>query len=162
MRRLSLTISLCGLVTACLVGGIAGEPPRPSKHAVLDALMKAEVTDSERQLVHLSHTCTLMLEGQRFPVIDVREIVPGVPSPRGVNAIVILDERLHVKRAINYVDQRPLYCAGNQLMLYGMLAVDNVGAQGNILTFHDEGQRIDVSFAEVSEWQASSTDQFEW
>jgi len=74
--------------------------------------------------------------------------------------LVILDERLHVKRAITYVDQRPLYCAGNQIMLYRMLAVDNVGAQGNILTVHDEGQRIDVSFAEVSEWQASSTDQF--
>ena len=133
----------------------------PTKRAVLEALMKAEITDADRQLIHLSHTCTLIIGGQRFPVIDVREIVPGVPSPRGVNSIVILDGGLRVQRSIGYVDQRPLYCVDNQLVLYGLLAVDNVGDQGNVLTILDEGKRIDATFVEASEWRAGPIDQFE-
>jgi hypothetical protein len=156
MRKLSMILLLCWTANAL------GAEAMPSKAALLAALMGAEVTDPDRQLTHLSHVCTLLLDGQRLPVLDVREIVPGVPSPRGVNAIVILDHQLRVRRAVGYDDQRPLYCIDNRLLLYGELSVDNVGAAGNVLTVQDAGERIDVSSLEAAEWPVAPIEQFEW
>ena len=156
MRKLPMIMLLCWVANA------PGTEAMPPKAAILNALMAAEVTDPDRQLTHLSHACTLLLYGQRFPVIDVREIVPSVPSPRGLNAIVILDHQLRVRRAVGYVDERPLYCIGNRLLLYGELSVDNVGAAGNVLTVDDAGARIGVSSLEASEWPAAPIEQFEW
>src|SRR5690606_28855334 len=51
---------------------------------------QSEIADSERSLVHVSHTCTLTIDQKTYAVVDMRELVKGATTARGVNQIILL------------------------------------------------------------------------
>jgi hypothetical protein len=118
---------------------------------LLDALARGAVTSRDRELLHLSHTCDLVVDGATLLVLDVREIVPRMAAPRGYNRIVILDAKLNVVQAIPYNEERPLSCYGNRLLVHGALSVesDNQRTLGNLLRFTRGGRSV---HAETIEW----------
>ena len=98
-------------------------------------LKQAQVLQAGRVLVHLSQTCNLIIKDITYPVLDVRELVPGASFAHGINQIVILNEKLQVEQAFKYVAQLPLYCVGNRLHTLGVLKVNQVDPGGNVLVF---------------------------
>lgn len=114
------------------------------------ALVAARVLHPDRQLVHLSHVCDLVIAGRRFPVADVRELVPGAVVPRGVNRIVVFDDALKLVRAIEYTTERPLFCRGPRLYVFGDLAVDGLDPAGDVLVFGDRGRTVTTEEVDVN------------
>jgi hypothetical protein len=43
-----------------------------SRDQLYAALLEAKVLNPERELVHLSHTCTLDIDGGKYPVVDLQ------------------------------------------------------------------------------------------
>lgn len=126
-----------------------------ARQALVLALKKASALHPERRVAHLSHVCSLELGERRYPVIDLRELVPSETSPRGVNAILVLDSNLSLLQRIEYTTERPLFCAENRLYVWGDLRLDELSAEGNELTFDSNGrvaplQQVDA--ADVPAW----------
>jgi len=103
--------------------------------AYADTLMSQGVLVEGRLLSHLSHVCNLDLGGEVFPVLDIRELVPGATTPRGLARIAILNKEQAVVAVFEYGSARPLFCEGNRLFLHGDLAIDNIGPSGNVVEF---------------------------
>ncbi|AHG88800.1 hypothetical protein J421_1263 [Gemmatirosa kalamazoonensis] len=148
-RRLAAVLVAASAACAACTGGSrtpagAGEPGAGDRAALHDALRAAGVLDSARQLVHLTHVCDLVIGGARYPVADVMELVRGATTPRGVNRIVVLDGARRPVRTVAYTTERPLYCVGDRLVVYGDLAVDGVEPSGNVLRFADAGRSVTV------------------
>lgn len=61
--------------------------PALSRERLFQALLADNVLDPDRQLVHMSHACSLRVDDQSLPVVDVQELVKGASAPRGVNRI---------------------------------------------------------------------------
>ena len=135
---LAHTISSCG--------GPAKAPERsPSTEELVRLLRRAEVIDGAHVLVHVSQTCDLTSDGGLLHVLDVREIGKTASSPRGINHIVVLSSDWRLVQDLPYVNQRPLFCRGAQLVLYGPLAIRNEMPEGNVLEFRERGKKIVVS-----------------
>src|SRR5690349_16074119 len=62
--------------TPDVLGSSVPAPPRDERQRFVEALERADVTSRDRELVHLSHTCDLTIDGAMYPVLDVREIIP--------------------------------------------------------------------------------------
>lgn len=114
-------------------------------HAGLEALLRqADVLSPDRRLIHLSHSCDLVIEGRAYPVLDLRELVQGAVVPRGYNRLAVLTGKGEVLAVIEYGNARPLFCRGASLFLFGDIAVGNLGPEGNVLTFGADGSVADV------------------
>jgi len=142
-------------------------PRRPADAAGLDearrslvlALKKANALHPSRLVAHLSHVCSLELAGKRYPVIDLRELVRGETTPRGVNTILVLDPNLSLVQRFDYTTERPLFCVADRLYVWGDLRITDLSAEGNELTFDDEGhvsslQQVDAN--DVPAWPGTS------
>jgi hypothetical protein len=129
--------------------GLAATAQVSSRAKLYAALLDAKVLNPDRELVHLSHTCNLHIDGGEYPVVDLQEIVKSETSPRGVNRIIVLDAQLKPVQKIEYTTHRPLFCVENQLYVYGDLAIDNVVPEGNVLTFSKQGHVIKLSHIEA-------------
>jgi hypothetical protein len=120
------------------------------------------ITSPDREIVHASHTCDLVVEGSTLHVLDVREIVPFMRAPRGVNHIVVMNDDGRMVRAIGYVDQRPMRCDANRLLVYGALEVydGERSASGNQLVFLEGGQRLYAETIDVATapWREGTPD----
>ena len=75
------------------------------------------------------------MDGKAYPVLDVREWVRNESVPRGVNHIVVLSPSLEVRQDISYASERPLFCEGHRLWVFGTLCPGNVVPGGNVLVF---------------------------
>lgn len=126
-------------------GGASGKislfADRESLKTVLD---ENGVLDPERALVHFSHTCNLDIQGQQYPVVDVRELVAGAMQPRGVNQIVVLNPGNQLVQSIEYAQERPLFCLANKLYLYDSLRPSGAMKEGNVLELSDGGYEMNV------------------
>lgn len=105
-------------------------------------LYEAEILNKDRSLVHLSHTCNLVINNHEYPVINTRELVKGAMTPRGVNQIVVLNYGYQLVKTIEYSTALPLFCEGNKIYLHGDLIVDGFSETGNVLVFEDDGYQI--------------------
>ncbi len=123
-----------------------------SRERLYCALEADRILDPERQLVHFSHTCTLQIDSSEYPVVDLRELIKGGPSPRGVNRIIILDSGLRLVQEISYTSQRPLFCVANNLYVYGDLELGNNLPEGNLLIFTNKGKEVTLSHVEANEY----------
>lgn len=121
------------------------------------ALLAGDILNPDRELVHMSETCTLQLSGKLFSVIDIQELVKGASTPRGVNRVVVLDSALKPVRTIAYATQRPLFCLDNKLFVYGDVTLDNSGAEGNVLTFANGARDVTLSHVEANDYPVPST-----
>ncbi len=109
------------------------------------------VLDPERTPVHFSHTCNLVIQGQQYPVIDVRELAAGAVLPRGVNQIVVLNPGCQLVQSIEYARERPLFCFKNKLYLYDTLRPSGSDKEGNVLEFSDRGYRVNLLSEDLNE-----------
>jgi hypothetical protein len=112
------------------------------RQKLVQALLSAKVIDAERVLVHISHTCDLHIDGSTYPVLDVRELVKNASVPRGYNQIVILTSSFSVRQALRYTTERPLFCDGNKLYVFGTLMVRNEAPGGNVLVFSSNAEKF--------------------
>jgi len=142
-------------------------PQRPAGEAGLEearrslvvALKKANALHPSRLVAHLSHVCSLELSGKRYPVIDLRELVRGETTPRGVNAILVLEPNLALVQRLDYTTERPLFCVANRLYVWGDLRITELSAEGNELTFDDEGHVTSLQQVEANDvpaWPGTS------
>lgn len=140
------------LVNTELFAQAATPPSTFEERTILfNALLKAGVLQKDRQLVHLSHVCNLQISGKSFPTIDIMELVKGATTPRGINRIVVLDMALVVVQTIDYTTERPLFCRGNQLFVFGDLMIDGVLPEGNVLTFTHDARHVEISQVDPNE-----------
>lgn len=94
---------------------------------------------------HFSHVCDLRVEGKAWRVIDV---VEKVGDKGWAKDIVLLDDKNLIGQTISYETERPLFCNGNRLVVYGDLRPTEFTPPGNILVFRKIGpapatERID-------------------
>lgn len=113
--------------------------------ALINLVRGAEITDKERSLVHLSHSCNLVIDNQIYTVIDMRELVKGATTARGINQIILLNSEHQLVNRIEYGQARPLFCESNKLYLYDTLIVDGQAKEGNVLHFTDAGFAVTVT-----------------
>lgn len=154
MRSIATVFIFCLFAfSACAVSEPRG--PAAKDHAaphvmqdrgiLIAALRRHQILNPQRQTVHVSHSCDLVVDGERFAVVDVRELVHGAQVARGVNHIVVLDGGLKPVQSIEYTVERPLYCWGNQLFVYGDLMIDGLLPEGNVLTFEHGAKTLTIS-----------------
>ncbi|QTA85835.1 hypothetical protein [Desulfonema magnum] len=144
--------ALSPLIIICFLICSASDIPKlgQERHIFYEALKRSEVINpAELVLTHFSHIGNLHMEGEVLYVLDVREIIPDMAAPRGLNKIVILNKNLEVLHVIRYIDERPLRCDGNTLLLFGDIIIHTIdkhinGYEGNLLIFSDKGKKISV------------------
>jgi hypothetical protein len=152
LRHLCVTLTL--LASGASMAAAQDQPLTASRDSLFRALVAGKVLNLDRQLVHMSHTCSLRVDKQLLPVVDVQELVKGAATPRGVNRIVILDSTMKVVRAIEYTTERPLFCQENRLYVWGDLAIGNRGPEGNVLTFTKGGRETTVTHVDANDLPA--------
>lgn len=148
MRQIAFFVSI-GLLSV-----IIRESPQRwdvSRQIVFQKLLDHHVIDPNRILVHYSHTCDLKIDGQIYPVIDVRELVKNERSPRGYFRIIVFSPDWEVSQSIPYIDERPLSCIKNRLLVYGDISIASLGTAktGNVIVFQNNGHRISL---ETVDW----------
>jgi hypothetical protein len=149
VKRHWLAVAL--LASATIPAAAQDDQLTASRAAVFRALVAGKVLDPDRELVHMSHACSLRVDNRLLPVIDVQELVKGAVTPRGVNRIVVLDSALSVVRTVEYTTERPLFCLENRLYVWGDLMIGNRLPEGNVLTFRNSGRDIAVSHVEAND-----------
>lgn len=135
-----------------MVVGAAPPLPLDDQARLVAALHNAGELNRARGLAHVSHACDLLIDGERYPVADVRELVRGATTPRGVNRIVVLSPALIPVRHVAYVNQRPLLCQGNRLYLFAAIRLDELPPAGNVLVFSDKARVAQVESVSVNDW----------
>ena len=105
-----------------------------------------------RGLAHVSHACDLLIDGERDPVADVRELVRGATALRGANRIVVLSPGLVPVQRLPYVSQRPLLCQANRLDLFGAVRLDELPPEGNVRVLSDKARQVRVESVSVNDW----------
>lgn len=158
LRRSRWRVGALGCLVFATASAAALGAERPNdrlkdRDTLIAALLKARVFHKDRQLVHMSHVCDLRLKGSNFPVVDVRELVPGASTARGVNRIVVLNDKLAPVKTIAYTTERPLFCDGTKLFVFGDLSL-GAGAEGNVLEFVGDGRTVRVQHIEVNKLPA--------
>jgi len=145
-----MRIVICS-VFICLFFAISVSVQSAPNHIQLDrsriitTFYKNGVLNSDRRLVHFSHTCDLTISGEMFSVFDVNELIKGANVPRGYNQIIVLNAKLETVKKIEYSRERPLYCKENQLFVFGNIMIDGLLPEGNVLTFSDNGKQVKIS-----------------
>ena len=125
-----------------------------ARRALVLALKKANAIHPERLVSHLGHVCSLAIEGRRYPVIDLQELVRSETTPRGVNGILVLDSNLSLVQRIEYTTERPLFCRANLLYVWGDLRIDELSAEGNELAFDNQGHVTSLRQLEANDLPA--------
>ncbi|MEY4590736.1 MAG: hypothetical protein RL497_2812 [Pseudomonadota bacterium] len=109
-------------------------------------------TTPDRNLVALIHVCTLEIAQHAYPVIDLRELAKSPNSPRGINRIMVLNEKLEKLNAIDYTKGRPLHCKNNKLYLGAEVQLSEFPEPGNVLTFDRNGSAVQLEMIDTSHW----------
>jgi hypothetical protein len=117
-----------------------------AQEALYAAMKRQKAIDPELRLVTLRYVCSLEYAKRRWPVVDSVEQVRGAVVPRAFNRILVLDQKLKLRKIVPYADQTPRFCKGNQLFVQGELGIDNAAPYGNVLSFSDNG---DVSVSKI-------------
>lgn len=115
------------------------------------ALRAQGVADAARTLAHLSHTCEASSGGRTYHVVEIRELVKGGPSPRGVNQLVVLDRRQRVTARLELGAARPYHCAGNAVVLNQPVDIPESGSTANVLRLNSAGRMASFETMEVSD-----------
>jgi hypothetical protein len=151
---------LSALLIAVALMGCGGrltvERLQDTRQELLQKAFAAHVFDPDRLVTHASHVCSLRVDGQWFPVLDVQELVKGAVVPRGANSIVVLDPEFKLAMSLPYATERPLFCVDSRLYVWGDLQVEEASVEGNELTFTDRARRLTARHVEANAVPAPS------
>ena len=82
-------------------------------------------------LTHFSYVGRVnSVQGQIF-VIDMRSVLSGMLSPRGLNYVVFVSDQLRFLGKVSYIDSRPLWCDGSKVILFGGITANQ--GSGNVI-----------------------------
>jgi len=129
-----------------------------TRRTLVQTLRDAKALEPGRLVSHISHTCSLQLGGKRYPIIDLRELVPGETTARGINSILLLSPTLELVQRLDYASERPLFCVANHLYVWGDIWLETLGAEGNELTFGEQGQVESIRHVEANAMPAWPAD----
>lgn len=117
------------------------------REILFEALNRQGAINEGRTLVHFTHLCNLILDKEKYPVVDIVEYVKGAQVPHGVASLLVLDPSLGLVNKIDY-DRGvvPLYCSGDRVLSYGFIMIDGLEPEGNVLTFSEQGKKVVVSY----------------
>jgi hypothetical protein len=156
MKLIVLFWLIAGLSACALCTKPSGQAVLSSRLSDRDTLVKVfkqkNITDPLRALAHLSHVCTLQVNGKQLAIVDLRELVRSPTVSRGVNSIIVLSADMSVLNRIEYTQSRPLTCKGNQLLVWGDLTIPEFNSPGNLLTFDVNGKVNQLTAVENNEW----------
>ena len=144
----SLLAAGCAPPAGAADDGAAGL--QAAREKLYGALVAAKALDPELGILRMSHVCSLRIDGQLYPVVDLREAVKRALTAGGVNTIVVLSPDLKVVRKLEYTTQQPLYCDGNALFVFGALDLGDAIGIGNKLTVQDRGEALSVESVDVT------------
>lgn len=74
-----------------------------------------------------------------------------LPPPRGVNSILIFGPDAKLRRRLEYTSERPLFCAGGKLYVWGDLTVEGITGEGNELEVSDDGRGLALRHVDANE-----------
>ncbi len=136
---------IASAVLATFPAGAASTARLPSWEAfyriVHPALVRQKAIDPARALVHLGLLCEVRsARGVLFHAVEVRELVRGGPSPRGLNQLLILDRRLRVTDRIEIAAAHGLYCDGAAIVFDLPVESSRLGREGTLLGVDDSGR----------------------
>ncbi|MDO9224993.1 MAG: hypothetical protein Q8M09_03095 [Pseudomonadota bacterium] len=115
------------------------------------ALQAQGIADKDRILVHLAHTCSLKKGHKTYRVLEMRELVRGGPSPRGINYLVLMDNRFRVAAKVELGMARPYYCDAGKVILNLPVDIPWLGNTGNVLVLDDLAHVVRAEQMETSD-----------
>ena len=91
------------------------------------------------QLVHFAHVGKVQTSKGPLYVIFRREVLAGMPSPRGLRSIDFFDENYrHAGSITCQAETEPLWCAESKVFLFGNNLIPALGPEeGNVIDLHD-------------------------
>jgi hypothetical protein len=138
---------------------LLAQGPSFSRPKLYEMLLANGVLNADRKLVHFHHTCNLKIDGKWYPVVDVQEIIPAPGTASGDNRVIVFSPAGKPVRKFEYMLNRPLFCDAEKLILYGDLRIDGVSGEGNVVTFKDAADRIELSHVEPQNYPLPDTKQ---
>lgn len=113
-----------------------------ARETVYATLVGERVLTNDASITHLTHVCSLRVEGMLYPVIDLQETSQRGLTAGGANTIVVLSPALKVVHKLPYVSEAPLYCEDDTLFVFGDLDLGDLFGIGNRLKFRDRAETI--------------------
>jgi hypothetical protein len=128
-----------------------GEAVLAGRRALVEALAAQGAFSPERQVSHVSHACTVVVDGEPFPVVELNELVHGAAVPRGVSTLLVLDRSLKISRRFENTSGGPLFCRGAELYVNGDVFVEEIQGEGNKLVFGKGGRILSIEQVEAND-----------
>jgi hypothetical protein len=133
-----------GLLAAALLllagGARSAEPPD-----ALAWLRHARVLSPHRDVVQARLVCSLIIEGRRYPVVDLVEHVRSSGPPRGVLRAIVLTPAHGLANELPYwPPASPLSCDANVLTFSDPVEVANTLPEGRRVAFDNQGADMRV------------------
>jgi hypothetical protein len=147
-----------GLILAAALLLAAAAPPgaatlESAQAALIRALQSHGVFVPGRQLLSVTYACSVSVNGETMPVVEILEQVPEAMQPRGVARVELLSASLApIKELPVDAGVRPLFCVGNSVYFSGDVKIDNIYPGGNKVTFSLGGE-----YAQVAEIDAAKS-----
>lgn len=130
MSKLALLAVFIGIFVVLA----AGQGPDLRDRLLKSARKAKDFPDGKSlQLTHFAYVGKAKGKKGVVYVVDMRSVVTGMPSPRGVNAILFFDSAYRYLGRENYVSSSPLWCEGGKLYLFGDLDGSTEKGFGNVI-----------------------------
>lgn len=101
------------------------------------------------KLTHFSQVGSVVTEsGEKIYVADQRGVITGMRAPRGLNYVSFFGADFRFLGKIRYVRERPLWCEGSRVFLFG-----------EISTGKGDGNAIDLGGG-FERWSVESTEAY--
>jgi hypothetical protein len=116
--------------------GQSGKAPLDIREVLIQGAKKGDKEFPDGKdvlLVHFSYLGKLHTRDGVIYVADMRSALANMPAPRGVNAIMFFDRRLHYLGKQRFAASMPLWCEGGKLFLFGDLDGFSEIGQGNVI-----------------------------
>ena len=91
----------------------------------------------------ISYFCNLIIEGEKYPVIEKREgILNDVENHS--NSLIVLSPQMEILHSIPFKDMTPINCLYSQLFGFKEKTKDSAYVEGNLYLFSNKGKDIGI------------------
>lgn len=135
-----LLIVMATVLTSCHVNKECSINVRSHLYDIYTKANSEEMKDIK--ITKFAYIGDITVNNQEYYVIDLRTVIKGMLSPRGINYILIYNDKMKLIEKVYYSLEMPLWCEGSKIYLWG--PVTQEGMCGNAWEFKDgfkEGKR---------------------